>query len=223
MHIYSTRLYTLGMTTVMLMRHGETAWNLEGRLQGWAPVALNDRGREQATEATAYLDGSEAATPDRVVSSDLTRTKETTELVRSVIDAPVQFETAWRERDLGMYQGLSHSMVADRFPAFGLGTTAANAADRTPESGESFVHLQDRVITGWEEIIDASEPDECIIVVTHGGPIQIVLGHIRNLPLEKALVDEAPINCSLTEIEIEHGTDTDASIVRTNVVPWSES
>lgn len=209
------------MTTVLLMRHGETAWNLEGRLQGWAPVSLNDRGREQAATTGAYFDGSDSITPDRVVSSDLTRTEETTELVRSVIDAPVRFDTAWRERDLGVYQGLPLSTVADRFPAFGRGTTAANAADRIPDSGESFVHLEDRVITAWEELIEESDPEECVLVVTHGGPIQIMLGHLRNVPLEKALIDEAPINCSLTEIEIERGSDTGPSIVRTNVVPWS--
>lgn len=211
------------MTTVILMRHGETAWNLEGRLQGWAPVALNDRGREQATTTGAYFDSADAVTPDRVVSSDLTRTTETTELVRSSIDAPVQFETAWRERDLGVYQGLVLSTVADRFPAFGRGTTAANAADQTPEGGESFVHLEDRVITGWGELIEASAPDECVLVVTHGGPIQIVLGYLRDIPLEKALIDEAPINCSFTEIEIEQEADADPSIVRTNVVPWTDA
>lgn len=212
------------MTTVMLMRHGETAWNLEGRLQGWAPVALNDRGREQAIATAGYLEEN-GTTPDRVVSSDLTRTRETTELVRSTIAAPVQFETAWRERNLGVYQGLPLSVVADRFPAFGRGTTAANAADRVPEGGESFVDLQDRVIAGWEELIGASDPDECVLVVTHGGPIQIVLGHIRNVPLEKALIEEAPINCSLTEVEIQndHEASVDSSIVQTNVVPWFES
>lgn len=211
------------MTTVMLLRHGETAWNLEGRLQGWAPITLNDRGREQATVTGAYFDRADTATPDRVVSSDLTRTKETTELIRSAIDTPVQFETAWRERNLGVYQGLSLSTVADRFPEFGRGTTAANAADRTPEEGESFVHLEDRVITGWEELIETSTPDECVLVVTHGGPIQIVLGYLRDIPLEKALIDEAPINCSLTEIQIEQGANADPSIVRTNVVPWSDA
>ncbi|UPM43445.1 histidine phosphatase family protein [Halocatena salina] len=210
------------MTTVMLLRHGETAWNLEGRLQGWAPVTLNDRGREQATSTGAYFDKEDTVTPDRVVSSDLTRTKETTELVRSAIDVPVRFETAWRERDLGVYQGLSLSTVADRFPEFGLGTTAANASDRTPEGGESFVHLQNRVITSWKELLELSEPDEYVLVVTHGGPIQIVLGHIRNVPLEQALIDEAPINCSFAEINVPDGTDTDPSIVRTNVVPWTD-
>lgn len=213
----------LEMTTVMLMRHGETAWNLEGRLQGWAPVALNDRGREQATTTGVYFDSADAVTPDRVVSSDLTRTTETAELVRSSIDAPVQFEMAWRERNLGVYQGLALSTVADRFPAFGRGTTAANAADRTPEGGESFVHLEDRVITGLEELIEASAPDECVLVVTHGGPIQIVLGHLRDIPLEKALIDEAPINCSFTEIEIDQEADADPLIARTNVVPWTDA
>ncbi|RRJ30461.1 histidine phosphatase family protein [Halocatena pleomorpha] len=211
------------MTTVMLLRHGETTWNLDGRLQGWAPVRLNDQGREQATATGAYFSRADTATPDRVVSSDLSRTKETTELLRSTIDVPVRFETAWRERDLGVYQGLSLSTVADRFPAFGLGTQAAHASDRTPEGGESFVHLQDRVLTGWEELLEASESDECVLVVTHGGPIQVVLGHIRDVPLEQALIDEAPINCSFAEITVPDGTDTDPSVVRTNVVPWTDA
>lgn len=209
------------MTTIILMRHGETAWNLEGRLQGWAPATLNDRGREQAATVGSYLNASATVVPDRVVSSDLERTRETTELVRSAIDAPVRFDSAWRERDLGVYQGLLFSTVADRFPSFGLGTQAANASDRVPDSGESLVHLADRVVAGWEELVATSDSEECVLVVTHGGPIQVVLGHIRDRPLEQALVEEAPSNCSLTEIEI--GPDTEPSIVRANVVPWSET
>lgn len=206
------------MTTVLLMRHGETAWNANKRLQGWAPVGLSDRGREQAATVASYLDGNGSLTPDRVVASDLQRTRETTELVLSVIDVPVQFEAVWRERDLGVYQGLPYTTVKDQFPAFG--PASATAADQTPESGESLVHVADRVTTGWDDLLAASDPEECVLVVTHGGPIRLLLGHLRDVSIEKALVDESPRNCSLTEIGIADGTNP---TIGQRVVPWDES
>lgn len=207
------------MTTAIFMRHGETAWNREGRLQGWAPVTLTERGREQAATAGAYLD--DEYNIDRVVSSDLTRTRETSEAVQSVIDSdvPVRFDDAWRERDLGVYQGLPLSTVTDRFPPFGLGKDAANAADQVPESGESLDQVASRVVSGWQDLLAASDSAETVLVVTHGGPIQLLLGHIENKSVTEAVLAYAPENCSLTEIE--YGVDSMApKIVRKTVTPW---
>lgn len=198
------------MTTVLLMRHGETAWNHEERLQGWAPVPLNERGREQAEAAAANLDSE----PDRIVSSDLTRTRETTEVVQSVIDVSARFDDAWRERDLGVYQGLLLTTVMDRFPAFGLGEDAANAVEQTPDSGESFVQVVDRVVSGWQDLLTASDPDETVLVVTHGGPIRLLLGHIEDKDVAEAMLAYAPENCALTEIEC--GDCSNPEIIRMN-------
>lgn len=207
------------MTTVILMRHGETAWNHESRLQGWAPVSLNDRGREQAAAAGEYLDRDDAtlAAPDRVIASDLVRTRETATAVQSELDTSVRFDSAWRERDLGVYQGLPLTTVTERFPSFGLGEDAADAADQVPDSGESLTQVADRVVSSWEELIAASDPDESVLVVTHGGPIRLLLGHIEDLSIAEAMLTDGPKNCSLTEIECENGT---AEIVH-SVTPWA--
>lgn len=199
------------MTTVILMRHGETAWNHEGRLQGWAPVTLNERGREQAEAAATNLDSHEI---DRMVSSDLTRTRETTEIMRSMIDVPVRFDDAWRERDLGVHQGLLLTTVMDRFPAFGLGEDAANAAGRVPDSGESLVQVANRVVSGWQNLLAESDPDETVLVVTHGGPIRLLLGHIEDKDVAEAMLAYAPENCALTEIECSN--DSPPEIIRMN-------
>ncbi|MFC6960816.1 histidine phosphatase family protein [Halocatena marina] len=205
------------MTTIVLMRHGETAWNRESRLQGWAPVPLNDQGREQANSAAAYLN-TDGITPDRVVSSDLMRTRETTTAVESTIDVSVQFDEAWRERDLGVYQGLPYETVADRFPAFGLGEAGAKAADRIPDSGESLAQVSERVVSGWQELLTASSPSETILVVTHGGPIRLLIGHIEGLSIAESVLHNRAENCSFTEIEYED----EAKIVRKNTTPWAE-
>jgi probable phosphoglycerate mutase len=204
------------MTTVILMRHGETAWNHEERLQGWAPVSLNEHGREQAAAAASHLDSEYDF--DQVVSSDLTRTRETTEAVRSVIDVPVQFDEAWRERDLGVYQGLPLTAVTERFPAFGLGEDAANAVDRVPDSGESLAQVAERVVSGWQDLLAESDPDETVLVVTHGGPIRFLLGHIEDRDVAESMLTYAPENCSLTEIECNDGTTPE--LIRMNTTSW---
>lgn len=198
------------MTTILLMRHGETAWNHEERLQGWAPVPLNERGREQAEAAATNLDRD----PDRIVSSDLRRTQETTEVVQTVLDIPVRFDDAWRERDLGVYQGLPLTTVMDRFPAFGLGEDAANAVDQTPDSGESLVQVADRVVSGWQDVLTSSDPNETVLVVTHGGPIRLLLGYIEDKDVSEAMLAYAPENCALTEIECSDGSNPE--IIRIN-------
>lgn len=204
------------MTTIILMRHGETAWNHEERLQGWAPVPLNGRGREQAEAAATRLVDDDI---DRVVSSDLTRTRETTEIVQSVIDVPVQFDDAWRERDLGVYQGLLLTTVTDRFPMFGLGEDAADAVDQVPDSGESLVQVAERVVSGWQDLLAASDPEETVLVVTHGGPIRLLLGYIEDKDVAEAMLAYSPENCAITEIECNDDAPTE--IVRMNTTSWN--
>jgi probable phosphoglycerate mutase len=205
------------MTTIIVMRHGETAWNREGRLQGWAPVTLNEYGREQATAAAAHLAEYDL---DRVVSSDLTRTRETTKMVRSEIDAPVRYDDAWRERDLGVYQGLPLTRVTDSFSEFSLGKNAANASDQVPDSGESLDQVANRVVSSWQDLLASSDSSETVLVVTHGGPIQLLLGHIENKNVTDSMLAYAPGNCSITEIECgaDHPTPT---IIRKTVTPWN--
>ncbi|MDX1747878.1 MAG: histidine phosphatase family protein, partial [Halobacteriales archaeon] len=108
------------MTTVLLARHGETAWNRNRRAQGWAPIRLNDRGRAQASALAGHL--GERYDLDRIHASDLDRTAETARIVcqEAFPHLDPVIESYWRERDLGVYQGLTYEELSERYPAFAL-------------------------------------------------------------------------------------------------------
>lgn len=192
------------MTRVVVVRHGETDWNRNGRMQGWAPTPLNDLGREQATAAGEYLAAEYDV--DRVVASDLERTRETAlRLCEALPVDPagerVGYDRAWRERDLGVYQGLAYEDMYDRFPAFGLGEAAAEAAARVPEGGESLLDLRARVLDGWAALLAAAGDAETVLVVTHGGPIHFLLGHVKGLDVREAFLEHSMANCGVTVLE----------------------
>jgi probable phosphoglycerate mutase len=182
----------------LLVRHGETDWNREGRLQGWAPTPLNDRGREQArrlgVELAAQYD------IDRIVASDTTRTRETTAGIRDAdIDAEPEFTPAWRERGLGVYQGFTWGELESRFPAFEYGNGLLALEDE-PEGGETLVDLYERVREAWQAVTDNAEGTT--LVVTHGGPITVVLAMLDGLDIPAAIDRWSINNCAVTEIEL---------------------
>lgn len=189
------------MTRVVAVRHGETDWNRDGRLQGWAPVPLNDTGREQAAAAGEWL--ADEYDVDRVYASDSLRTRQTTEaILERVGDLPTEFEEYWRERHLGIYQGLTYADVEERFPEFGLGESAHEAALAVPESGESLRDVADRVTGRFGRVV-ARHPDETLLVVTHGGPLHVLLGYAKGLSLREALGTHHQSNCAVNELIVD--------------------
>lgn len=190
------------MGRIIAVRHGETDWNREGRMQGWAPVPLNGTGREQAAATGEWLvDEYEF---DRVRSSDLLRARETTELLCESIDAEPVFESTWRERGMGVYQGLTLSDVESRFPEFGLGEAAYRATEAVPEGGESLRDVEERAIEGFESLA----ADGTTLLVTHGGPLCMLLGHAKGQPLSTALSEHHLDNCGVTEFGVGDGAVT---------------
>jgi len=201
------------MTTIVTVRHGETTWNRTQRLQGWAPTPLTDLGREQASQLGAAL--TEGYDIDRILSSDLYRAEETVEILREHVDAPVTFESAWRERDIGVYQGVPMDEMSERFPEHALEEAGRDAAHRRAESGESLLAVRDRVIERWETTLAECESTETILIVTHGGPIRLLLGHLKDLDIVEAIMEQSQGNCSITEFEFDHETGA-VRIVREN-------
>ena len=203
------------MTTIVALRHGRTAWNHEGRMQGWAPVPLDERGREQATAAGAWLADEYAF--DAVYASDLQRTRETAERVLEQLpNEDVHYEGAWRERDVGVYQGLTYEDVSERFPAFALGEAAADAADRRPDSGESLADMYDRTTARFEELCETHAPDDTLLVVTHGGPIYMLTGHVKGLAIREAVLEHSQDNCGATVFDHDGSTE----VVAENLTGW---
>lgn len=204
------------MTTVLLVRHGETAWNRERRVQGWAPSGLTDRGAEQARAAGRAIGAAFAV--DRIVASDLRRTTETARLLRRTggIDAEIEFDPDWRERDFGRLQGLTYEELFEGFPEFALGEVGVEAARTVPEGGESLLGMRERVLDAWDRLLDGGE--ETVVVVTHGGPIYVLLGRLKGIDLVDAVLGTDYRNGAITELRRE---GDGVEIRRENHVPYS--
>jgi probable phosphoglycerate mutase len=193
-------------TTTVLVRHGETEWNREGRMQGWAPTELTDRGRREARSlGTALADRYDF---DRVVASDLARCQETTALLaQGGVDPEPVFERGWRERGLGVCQGLTREVLFERFPALS-GECGTLCIEERPEGGESLRDVCERVRANWQALCEHT--GETALVVTHGGPIRVVLALVDEQDILTTMIDRAVPNCAVTEIRV----DADATIQR---------
>jgi probable phosphoglycerate mutase len=182
-------------TTVVAVRHGETEWNRTSRMQGWAHVPLNERGREQARRVGTHLAAEYDF--DRVVSSDIQRVRETTAHVRDAGVAPEPtFDPGWRERGMGRYQGFTRAELFDRHPEFDYANGFLSLEAR-PEGGESIVDLRERVLEAFGRLcVEAA--GETVLVVTHGGPVQMVYSAVTGTDL-LASKTRSLSNCSVTE------------------------
>lgn len=149
---------------ILLVRHGQTDWNRDRRVQGWTDVPLNEEGRRQARALAASLDG---RVFDAVYSSDLSRALETARIVAAAQQVPVTPLAGLREKHFGTWEGLTDTEVLSRFPdahATGWG------------DGESTDEMAERVVATVEKI-SAEHPGGEVLVVTHGGPIRALLRH----------------------------------------------
>ena len=142
------------MTTLLLVRHGETDWNADGRLQGHTDRPLSDFGRRQARQLAAELEGEEL---DAIYSSDLSRARETAEIVGERLDLPVVVEPALREKDWGTWEGLT-----------------AVERDRVEFAGELTEAHQERMLQALRRIAARHPGDGRVLVVTHGGSMRRV-------------------------------------------------
>lgn len=191
------------MATVLLVRHGETPWNRERRIQGWAPTPLTEAGVEQARRCGATL--AEAYAVDRLVASDLRRVMETVRYLRQggALEVPVTVDPRWRERDFGVYQGLGYRAFFEGYPAFSLEASGVSAATEVPRGGESLAAMYDRVLAGWDDLRNDIEPGETVAVVSHGGPIRAVVGAVKGIDVIEAMLESEQDNCCINEIEVD--------------------
>lgn len=180
------------MTALYVVRHGETAWNREGRVQGHSDVPLNELGREQARELRSRL---VEVRFHAAYASDLARARETAELIVGGAP-PVVSLLELRERDCGRWEGQLFAAIAERDPA---GWQAWLNPDPliAPHGGENETQLYRRVAAALEGIV-SRHPNDTVLVVSHGGAIRAALSNW--LALESRL---GPItNCAAFVVEV---------------------
>lgn len=167
------------MTTLLLVRHGETDWNAEGRLQGHTDRPLSDYGRRQARRLAEELEGEEL---EAIYSSDLARAHETAEIVGERLGLPVALEPDLREKDWGTWEGLN-----------------AVERDRVEFVGESTEAHQERMLQTLRRIAERHPGDGRVLVVTHGGSMRRVQTAAMGMALP--VVE----NCGRWQCEYENG------------------
>ena len=152
-------------TRVLILRHGESAWNAEGRWQGAADPPLSARGRDQAVAAAAAL--ARLGSFDLLVTSDLERAASTGGLIADALGLHVRMrDEGLNERDVGDWQGLTNSEIDDRYPG-------ARAAGRRPDRWE---HDDDVLARARASLVELarSQPGATVLVVSHGGVIGVL-------------------------------------------------
>ena len=142
------------MTALLLVRHGETDWNADGRLQGQTDRPLSDYGRRQARELAEQLAEEKL---EAIYASDLARARETAEIVGERLGLPVLLEPDLREKDWGTWEGLT-----------------SVERDRVEFAGESTEAHQERILRALRRISERHPGDGRVLVVTHGGSMRRV-------------------------------------------------
>ena len=184
---------------VLLIRHGETDWNAEGRGQGFAPTELNAVGHAQAAALADYLADQPIAS---IYSSDLPRAWQTAlPLARALGLHPVSDER-WREIHLGIFEGLTRDEAAKKYPVE-VKARRADFWNYAPSGGESRRTLQKRAFAAWEAMLTASAGSE-VAVVSHGGTLKALLWKLLGESDDRL---RAPLtNTAITTLEHSDGT-----------------
>ena len=161
---------------VVLLRHGRTEWNATGRFQGQMNSPLDGIGRAQALAAAVAV---APMRPDAVVSSDLSRARDTAEAVGLEAGVDVTIDERLREINLGEWEGLTRAEARTRFPDEYARWQAGEDARRG--SGETYAEAGARAVSCVVEWLDRLGPGSTLVAVTHGGTARAAIGTLLGM------------------------------------------
>jgi len=185
------------MPELILLRHGESQWNLENRFTGWVDVPLSPRGEDEARNAGEKLRGRRI---DKLYASVLVRAIETARLaleVAGIGPLPTERDPALNERMYGDLQGLNKAEAAQRFGAEQVHLWR-RSYDVRPPGGESLADTAARVLPFWERhILPDLRAGKNVLVVAHGNSLRALVMHLDRLTREQVLQLEIPTGVPL--------------------------
>jgi probable phosphoglycerate mutase len=199
-------------TNIILIRHGETAWNAERRLQGHIDIALNAEGLRQAAATAGALAGEQL---DLVVSSDLQRAAQTADAVARTRAVPVQRDPLLRERCFGGFEGLLYAEIEQRFPVEFAAWQARQidapmpAGARAAETFRQFYQRAVGAIVRWGD----THRGQTLALVAHGGVLECAYRAALGLSLETPR-DFPVLNASINRFRVSDG--------KLSLVSWGE-
>jgi probable phosphoglycerate mutase len=197
------------LTELILVRHGETHWNREGRIQGHRDTPLSPLGRRQAEALAARLRAVEFSA---LYSSDLKRAAETAACIAAASGQGIQTDPRLRERNLGLFEGLTGAQAEARYPDAYRRYREGDPAYSIPD-GESLEQRHERALDCLQEIARRHRGGRAV-VVTHGGVLDSAFRHTLGLALG------APRRFSLLNASINRVAAADESW---RLIAWGDT
>jgi 2,3-bisphosphoglycerate-dependent phosphoglycerate mutase len=180
------------MPDVILLRHGQSQWNLENKFTGWVDVPLSERGVEEARRAGEKLAGRRI---DRLFTSVLQRAIETARLAldsAALSDVPTARDAALNERMYGDLQGMDKDQAREKFGAEQVHVWR-RSFDVRPPGGESLADTAARVVPYWEAtILPEIRAGRNVVIAAHGNSLRALAKHIEGLSTDDVLALEIP-------------------------------
>ncbi|TDC48756.1 histidine phosphatase family protein [Actinomadura sp. KC345] len=162
-----------GRRRLVLWRHGQTAWNVEGLFQGRTDIPLDETGVQQARRAAGLLAG---LRPTALLASPLRRAADTAQALADITGLPVRYDDDLVERAGGAWEGLSAREIRERYPA--------ERAVWEPPGGETSAQVAKRVGAALERALDDLPPTGQLVVASHGAALRLGMSHLLGLPEE---------------------------------------
>jgi broad specificity phosphatase PhoE len=187
------------LKNLLLIRHGQSVANSEGRLQGKLDSPLTERGREQARLLARRL-VREDWHLSAIHGSDLRRAAETAEILGSAVQAPLSLDERLREYDVGLLTGLNESEIKDRYPE------VWHALRQSPEwptiPGEEGSHaFHQRIVSVLDDIRSSHDQDDAVAVVSHGRTLSKILAQLLGIEHDRRMMFRFG-NTSLSIVEL---------------------
>jgi probable phosphoglycerate mutase len=180
----------------VLWRHGQTQWNQENRFQGHTDVPLDSIGKDQAARAARLLAG---LRPDAIISSDLSRARDTANALAELVGVPITLDEGLRETTGGTWEG---RVVAEMLAADPVTYAAWRSGEDVAAGGaETRSQVAERAHAAVQGALSALEPDGLLVVVTHGGTARALIGTMLGLELPQWGALGGLANCSWSVLE----------------------
>ena len=179
---------------IYLIRHGQTDDNVNKIVAGsLTDTPLNEEGKKQAAAAGETIRNAKI---DYIISSDMTRTRQTAEIIQSIAGGEIILDNELRERSYGVLEGTTFGSPAEK-----KDTKYVYGYHGKPENGESYKDVEDRVYNTFANHFNALEGKN-VVFVTHGGSIRTLLRRLNNITEQEALDQKGVENATLLKLEV---------------------
>ena len=182
-------------TRVIAVRHGETAWNVDSRIQGQLDIELNDTGRWQARRVGQAL---AEESIDAVYSSDLGRAYQTAQPIAKAAGVDVVADQGLRERGFGLFEGKTFDEIHQAWPEHAQNWRKRLPDWQPPEGGESLLQLRARASQTLHALA-SRHPGQQIVVVAHGGVLDALYRVATGQEVNSKRTWEVP-NCAINRL-----------------------